>query len=166
MGEGSLIIEAARRGEAWAETELLRIVRGFARHACRGGADPDWEDVAQETCRRLFAGALQAFRPGGPERSWLYSIVKATRIQLHRSNSRRARRDEAAVLAPADSGRPESRTLLHQLLQRLPENCREVLARAFFDGATPRDLAAELGLVESSVRSRLTRCLQEARRLL
>jgi RNA polymerase sigma factor (sigma-70 family) len=166
---GRPVLEAAHRGEPWAQEEVSLIIRAFARHLCRGsgasGADPEWEDVAQEASRRVFTGALATFVPGGPERSYLYSIVKATRIQLYRSLSRRRRREEIADLQPAAPPNFETKTILYRILKRLSEPCRELLERTFYDGASHAELAAELGLVESSVRSRLTRCLQQARSL-
>lgn len=165
-GRAGGVMEAAQRGERWAEEEITRLVRQFARHVCRGsgqGAEPDWEDVAQEACRRVFSGALESFRPGGAERSYLYSIVKATRIQIYRSASRRQKRESAVEIEDRIEPRAERQTLLHRILSRLPQACRELLQRAFFDGASTAELSQELGLAESSVRSKLTRCLQQAR---
>ncbi len=166
--ESTLMIEAAQRGERWAEEEVARLVRAFARYLHRGSIDrhePEWEEVAQEACRRVFSGALARFEAGGPARSYLYTIVKATRIQLYRSLWRRARREDEHPLEPGAAGNPESASLLARILGRLNDSCRELLERAFFDGASSAELAQELGLVESSVRSRLTRCLQSARDL-
>jgi len=161
------LVEATRRGESWAQEEVMRLLRSFARYLCAGAreGEPDWEDVAQEAARRFFTSGLARFRPGGPERSYLYSIVKASRIQLYRSMSRRARRESA--VASEEPVRPvaETRTLLYRVLSRISGSCRELLERVFFDGASHSELAGELGLEESSVRSRLTRCLQAAREI-
>lgn len=166
------LIQAARRRERWAEEEIARTIQSFARHLCRGrgsptSPEPEWEDVAQEACRRFFASGLAGFRAGGPERGYLYSIVKATRIQIHRSMARRARRETEAVGGLDDRRAPdaESTTLLHRILRRLSSACAELLERAFLDGASYADLAAEMGMAESSVRSKVTRCLQKAREL-
>ena len=165
-GEG--VLGAAQRGEPWAEGEIVRLVRAFARHLSRapaaGGApEPEWEDVAQEACRRVFASGLKHYRPGGNDRGYLYSIVKATRIQIYRGLSRRRRRELAVEIDETVEPEVERRTLLYRLLGRLGDTCRALLQRAFFDGASYEELAVELGLVESSVRSRVTRCLQQAR---
>ncbi len=163
------LIEAAQRGERWAETEIVGLIRSFAKQICHtwgtgeSVAGPEWEDVAQEAGRRFFAGSLHNFIPGGPERSYLYSLVKATRIQIYRSLRRRAQREADSEPPGGSAGDPEARTLLHRILKRLPEACREILQRTFLDGAATAELARELGIAESSVRSRLTRCLQKAR---
>jgi RNA polymerase sigma factor (sigma-70 family) len=153
----------------------VRWIQAFARHLCRGSygsasGSLDWEDVAQEAGRRFFSSGLDGFRSDATLaslKSYLYTIVKATRIQHYRSTSRRRRREEATSIdgpsmAPAVA---ESRAFLERILGRISTECRELLERSFLDGATNADLAAELGLAESSVRSKLTRCLQRARAL-
>jgi RNA polymerase sigma factor (sigma-70 family) len=162
------LVEASRRGEEWAQEEIMRLIRSFARYVCRSagaGPEPEWEDVAQEAARRFFTSGLAHFRTGGPERSYIYTIVKAARIQIYRSMSRRSRRESAVAREDTTPPAAETRTLLFRVLARIPDTCRELLERVFFDGASHADLAQELGLAESSVRSRLTRCLQRAREL-
>ena len=168
--ETASLIEAARAGERWAEEEIIRLIGVFARHLCRGSGTPEspvpeWEEVAQEASRRFFAMRLHRFPADGPLRSYLYTIVKGTRIQLHRSMARRLRRD-AVALPDSEGGAgsvAETRTLLFRILRTLPDSCRGLLERLFFDGASHAEIASGLGLVESSVRSRATRCLQKAR---
>jgi RNA polymerase sigma-70 factor (ECF subfamily) len=162
------LVEASRRGEGWAQEEVMRLIRSFARYLCRGRStsaepEPEWEDVAQEAARRFFTSGLAHFKTGGPERSYVYTIVKAARIQIYRSMSRRSRRESAAAREDVTPPPAETRTLLFRVLSRIPDTCRELLERVFFDGSSHAELAQELGLAESSVRSRLTRCLQRAR---
>jgi len=160
------IIEAARRGDDWAQSELLRLLQVFARHLCRdqgGGRGPEWQDVAQEACWRLYAGSIESFRAGGPERSYLYSVVKATRIQMVRSQVRRETREGKADVKPQAAQNAERRTLLYRLLNRISRDCQDLLERIFFDGETTAEVAAALGLAESSVRAKQSRCLERAR---
>ncbi len=162
------LIEAARRGERDAEEEIAQLIRSYSRHVCRSGAssnmpDLDWEDVAQEASRRFFAVGITQFRPGGPVRSYLYSIVRTTFLELVRRTWRRQQREEQAAITPPPPDNPETQTLLHSILSRLPELCRELLQRLYFDGATYAELSLELNLAESSVRARSSRCLGKAR---
>ena len=164
------LIEAARHGERDAEEEIAQLIRAYSRHVCRSGAssnmpDIDWEDVAQEASRKFFAVGIKQFRPGGPVRSYLYSIVRTTFLELVRRSWRRKQREEQSTIMPAPPDNPETQTLLHRILSRLPEVCRELLARLYFDGATYAELAVELNLAESSVRARSSRCLGKARNL-
>jgi len=153
-----------------AQTKADRVIRRFARLVCRGGGPPgapdmDWEDVAQEAGRKLYSVGLDQYRGGGSESSYLYSIVKATVIQMARSTDRRQRRE--ATLASND---PTPRSIdpvpmldVGRVLAALDPNCRELVERFFLFDETHADLAQELGLAESSVRARLSRCLKRAR---
>ncbi len=164
------LIEAAKGGAAWAERELAELLRGYSRHVCRGtgpGGDAglSWEDVAQEASRRVFTVGLERYRPGGPERAYLYAIVRSTYLQMARGARRRQAREEGGTALGTAGDDPERRTLLHGILARLDGACRHLLARLFFDGAGYADLAIELNLAESSVRARASRCLGRAREI-
>ncbi len=164
------LFESARAGNRAAETEIHRRIRAFARAICSGrpagGSDADWEDVAQEAARKLFASGLDRYQGKGSVDSYLYTIVKTTVIQLARGAKRRRLREESfettTVVVPNPSGR---RFEVREILRRLPEGCRELVVRVFLDGAGYRDLARESGLAESSVRARLSRCMQKAREI-
>jgi DNA-directed RNA polymerase specialized sigma24 family protein len=93
----------------------------------------------------------------------VYTIVKATLIQLARSASRRKRREETADLKASPAPDPDSAIDVRNLLSRLDKACQELLRRAFLDGASYADLSAELGLAESSIRAKVSRCIRKAR---
>ena len=168
--EGDALFPAAQRGERWAQEEITQLLRAYARHVCRGGSigrerGLTWEDVAQDAGRKFFTVGLERFRPGGPERAYLYAIVRTTYLQLSRSAYRRQEREAAAKATGRIGPNPETRTQLHSILTRLSQDCRALLARLYFDGATYPELALELDLAESSVRARASRCLGKARKL-
>lgn len=164
------MIAAARDGDPRAQEEIVQLMRSFARHVCRGrweGSMPgaDWEDVAQEASHKFFTVGIERFLAGGPERSYLYAIVRRTYLQLSRSAWRRRQREETGEALGHGAPNPETRTTLHRILSRLSDTCRELLARLYFDGADYSELAAELRIAESSVRARASRCLKGAREL-
>lgn len=166
----STLIDSARRGERWAEEEIVRLIRLFARHTCgfrsnRAAPELHWEDVAQEAARAFFEAALHRFRPGS-EQSYLYAIVRITRLQLARGAERRRRREEASArdTLPLEHA-PESKLEADWILRRMDDGCRRLLERVFFEGASYIELAAELGIVQSSVRAKLARCVRRAREL-
>jgi len=167
----SELFEALRRGESDAQARVDRIVRQFARKLCRGGGLPglpavDWEDVAQEACHRLYAFGLAQYRGQGTERSYLYSIVKATVIQMARSGGRRQRREQAVVVAEAGPAISPERSLdVRRILAELDPACRDLVSRAILRDEGYASIAASLGLAESSVRAKLSRCLQRAREI-
>ena len=163
------LFQAARLGDESAQAEIHRLIREHARALCeRSGpwGDPsfDWEDVAQEVSRKVLNGAAESYRGEGSESSYLFSAVRATMISLGRSGERRRRREEAAgwpeVLSAA--GRDETRAL-RAVLDSLSNSCQDVVVRVFFYGASYSQLSQEFGLAESSVRAKVSRCLQRAR---
>ena len=146
----------------------MRLIRQLSRAACaRGGpatADVDWEDVAQDACRRFFSVGIEQFRKSGSERSFLYTIVRSAVIQIVRGEARRRVREEASiqprVVSPHD---PLPKFDVAKILGLLSEECRAVLTRVFLRGEPYSSLASDLGILESSVRTKVTRCLRRAR---
>jgi len=168
MGE---LFNAARAGGAEAIEEVHRLVRVFARQICRGGGPPgapgvDWEDVAQEAGRKLLALGLGQFRGDGSERSYLYSVVKATVLEMARSAARRLRReDRAASISPVRPFDPGARLDVQSILAALGPPCRDIIERVLLRDEPYAAVAQDLGLAESSVRARLSRCLRRAREM-
>lgn len=165
------LFEALRAGDPEAASAIDGMVRGFARHVCRHGAPhgpaPDWEDVAQEAIRRLYDVGLDQYAGQGSERSYVYSIVKATLIQMARGDGRRRRRED--VVAPAvdqaAAGNPDPALDVRAILGALDPSCRELIVRVHLRDEPYAMLAREMGLAESSVRAKVSRCMQRAREL-
>lgn len=163
------LLMAARQGEQWAVHEIVRLVRHFSRVVCRHDAsyssEVGHEDVAQEALQSLFDGAIDRYVPRGTPSSYLYTVVRYTRARLVRSNSRRLLRDTVWLDRIAAKGGPESRTQVVSILPKLGEACRQLLERVFLNGECYADLANSFKIEESSVRSRVARCIREARRM-
>ena len=161
----------AGRGDATAQARIVDLIRDLSRAACaRGGtatSDLDWEDVAQDACRRFFEGGLDRFRRPGAEKGYLLTIVRSALVQTVRSEVRRRRREESTrgddVALPHD---PIPRVAVSSILESLPVDCRELLTRVFLRGESYATLAREDGILASSVRTRVTRCLRRAREFL
>lgn len=161
-------IEAARRGERWAEEEITRRMQRYARHVCGGQRasgipELDWEDVAQEAATRFFTVGIHRFRSGESENAYLYAFTRRAYLHVSRGAWRRKQRESAVEPHDRGESNPETRTLLGQILGSLSQACQELLQRLYFDGATYGELATDLGLKESSVRARASRCLGNAR---
>ena len=165
------LFDGARAHDPVAVGALDRIVREMARSVCRGGGpagapDLDWEDVAQEAYRRLHEVGFDSYRGRGSERSYVYSVVKATVIQMVRTARRRRRREDAAAAVSSDATVDVSAGMsVRSILEALDEGCRDVLVRVLLRDQTYSEAALDLGLAESSVRAKLSRCLRRAREL-
>jgi RNA polymerase sigma-70 factor (ECF subfamily) len=164
------LFDRARAGDAAAQAEIHQILRAFARDVCRGkgpgGAlDVDWEDVAQEAGRKLFAVGMYQYRGWGSEKSFLYSVVRSTVIQMCRSAGRRRQREEGAPPPDAVHPNPGRRIDVMRVLAGLSTECRDLVERVFLAGDSYEEIASDLGLAPSSVRSRLSRCVKQARKI-
>lgn len=163
--------EAAHRGERWAIEALLQTCRRFARHVCSNvssswSAEIDADELAQDAAARLLTTGLAQYDGRGSEDSYVYTLVRSTLLMRVRSADRRRRREEnvadaAPLSAPADTAALE----VDSLLGRLEDVCRELLRRVYLLEESYGALAADLGLVESSVRAKVSRCLRRAREL-
>lgn len=148
-----------RPEELLAETEWLRAL---AAHLVRdpGAAD----DAAQET-------SIAALRnpPTGERRPWLAHVLRNFTRQRHRSETRRARREEIAsprAAAPRPDEvveRVETHRLLAELVAELSEPNRTAVAMRYYDDLEPSEIAARLGVPAGTVRARIHRGLAELR---
>jgi len=167
----SHLFESALAGDPAAEMEISRRLRVLARAICRPGgvtSNPavDWEDVAQEAAKSFFAAGIRRYRGQGSEDSYLYTFVKTTVLQVVRSAERRKIREDASTMPEA--GPPDrllDRLETGSVLARLPGPCRNLLIRVFLHDERYAELSRELGIEESSVRARVSRCLRRARLL-
>lgn len=165
------LFERARQGDTAATAEMLRLARAFSRRMCSGGSprslpELDPEDVAQEVLCRLLQSGADQYSGAGSESSYIYTVVKCTVIQMARSAERRRQREDsvAAHASPA-TPTPERRLDLQQILEKLDPVCRALIERILFRDEPYAMIAEELKLNESSIRSRMHRCLKRARDL-
>lgn len=121
------------------------------------------EDVAQE----VFLAAWSNLRKLRNPASFLPWLRQVTRNQAHlwRREHARERADDTA-LATALDVRPsaadhllasEEQRVLHEALDRLPDDAREVLILYYREDSSSRQVALLLGISEAAVRQRLSR---------
>jgi RNA polymerase sigma-70 factor, ECF subfamily len=129
----------------------------------------DAEDVVQETF-------LRAFRSGEADkvermRAWLARIAWRLAVDRMRKRPRNREANNPEHLLRFPSPRPcaeesllhaERAALLERLIHGLPEDFRAPLQLSTVEGMTSAEIAEVLGVLESSVRTRLSR----ARKLL
>ena len=126
------------------------------------------EDMAGELLQVTFTRVAKHIRAFNDEKvfwHWLARIARTVAIdEVRKSDTRDGvlRRIEGA---PAEPDPSETRwtELLEAGLQQLGPDYRELLSRKYFDGAAVRDLAAERGMSEKAIESKLTRSREKLR---
>lgn len=130
------------------------------------------QDVVQETLLRAWQHPQVANDNERSAKSWLFTVAR--HMIIDESRSLRFRRE---VSAPDDSGVVEracpdevdaalDRQLINAALARLTPEHRAVVQRSYIQGATTADIAADLGIAEGTVKSRLHYALRTLRRIL
>lgn len=132
------------------------------------------EELVQETFVRLWRSADRYEPNRGSVRTWLASIARNLAIDLHRRDSRRphleltAGEGQPVVVADlADIGdafdRLAADLAMAEVLGRLADPHRQVMALAFRDGLTQNEIAARLGVPVGTVKSRMFNALRTLR---
>jgi RNA polymerase sigma-70 factor (ECF subfamily) len=127
---------------------------GFAVRSLR---DPGLaEEAVQETFLRAWR-AGERFDPElGSLRTWLFAILRNVVIDLGRA---RSARPSTATGAPEPGHEPLEEVLLswqvEEALRRIGDQHRQVLVETYYRGRPYADVAAELGVPEGTVKSRV-----------
>ena len=130
------------------------------------------EEAVQETFLRAWHAA-DRFDPAlGSLRTWLFAIARNVVIDIGRARSVRPRlADDAGVEDRADQADdPYERALLawevEEALRRLGDAHREVLVETYYRGRPYAEVAAQLGVPEGTVKSRVYYALRALRNAL
>lgn len=126
------------------------------------------EDVVQETLLRAWRHPEVSADPDRPARAWLYTVARNLVIDERRSARFRNEAGTPDLVKVADSvtagtataGPDEVDTALDRLListalSELSEDHRAVIQRAYYQGWSTAQIAADLGIAEGTVKSRL-----------
>ena len=155
------------------ESEAVGTVDGWISRAAwpyqRRLADR-WEDVLQEVrlevTRLLGTGK---FRGESSLRTYLWRVVSHTCLDQIRAQSKWKwtdldglnAADEPVATAPAISTRQEDKDLLLRVLDRVPQDCRE-LWRMIVAGLSYREMSLRMSVAEGTLRVRVLRCRERA----
>lgn len=121
------------------------------------------EDIAQEAFLAAWSN-LRNLRNPSSFLPWLRQVTR-NQARLWQREHRREIPDESVVAAAMDP-RPsatenliadEERRLLAEVLDRLPDEAREVLILYYREGSSTRHVAELLGITEAAVRQRVSR---------
>ena len=139
---------------------------GFALHALRDEGLA--EDAVQETFVRAWRSRSRFDPDLGSPRTWLFAITRNVIADLGRARARRP------VPAAAPEPPPEEESLdelllawqMEEALRRIGEDHRRVLVETQLRGRSQAELAAELGIPEGTVKSRVYYGLRALRNVL
>ncbi|WSL75596.1 sigma-70 family RNA polymerase sigma factor [Kitasatospora sp. NBC_01266] len=156
----------SRRGAAGADEELIRALYrdhagpllGFVLHLV-GGDRQRAEDVVQETLVRAWKHADRLDAAAGSVRPWLVTVARRIVIDDHRRSVARPPETDAAPLELLPAADELDRALrlmaITDALGAVTEAHREVIAQTYLKGRTVAEAAAELGIPEGTVKSRI-----------
>jgi RNA polymerase sigma-70 factor (ECF subfamily) len=119
------------------------------------------EDVVQETLLRAWRHPEVTYDPERSARAWLFTVARNLVIDERRSARFRNETQTDDVEAVADHAGPDEvdnaldRLLLGTAMSQLSEDHRGVILRAYYQGWSVAQTAADLQIAEGTVKSRL-----------
>jgi RNA polymerase sigma-70 factor, ECF subfamily len=170
----STLVARARRGEAAAYEELVRMHQAIAFRVAlvNAGDRADAEEAVQDGFVKAYR-ALGRFRDGAPFRPWLLKIVANEARNRRRSAGRRAGMTLrlAGTAASGDAApSPEAAVLtgerreeLLDAIARLDDRDRDILVHRFLLELDEQETAEALGIRRGTVKSRTSRALERLR---
>ena len=156
-------------GDAWRE-----LVERFSRYVyaiCTQGfrlSERDAEGVFQEVFARTYEH-LGRLRDDAAIRPWLAQLTRRLCIDSLRGSRREQPTDEAEFDVPEVDVRLErldEALDVHQALDRLGGDCRDILDRFFARDESYKTIGDALDLPSGTIASRISRCLGKLRELL
>lgn len=128
------------------------------------------EEVVQELFVRIWQNAAQFDPARGEVKVWLVQMARSMAIDRLRSHTSRSKREEGYAAEtvernPSTSENEQGR-LVKQALFELPEDERNILTAAYFEGYTQAELAERFGLPLGTVKSKVRQGMQKMRKRL
>ena len=130
-------------------------------------------DLAQEVSQRVFillARKARWLSKGTVLSGWLFRSTRFVAAEVRRSENRRCRREQHAMLAqepgPDDSQWTEVEPLLDAALSRLKDLDRNAVLLRYFEGRSLKEVGEALGVNEDAAQKRVARSLEKLRKLL
>ncbi|BBX04427.1 RNA polymerase subunit sigma [Mycolicibacterium moriokaense] len=152
---------------ATAEGQVMRVLyqehaAALWRYAVRlTGDTARAEDVVQETLLRAWRHPEVTDDTERSARGWLFTVARNLVIDDRRSARFRSESGTPDMEQAADRAGPDEvetaldRMLLTEAMAQLSEDHRAVISRAYYQGATTAQIAADLQIAEGTVKSRL-----------
>ena len=144
-----------------AEDDFTTRLRAYVRRRVPSSSDAD--DVVQSVLLKLLeSGSSES---AAPPRPWLLAVARSAIADLHRSRARTAESlEQPAAVPQADPDDASDIThCLMPVLARLSEEDQLLLRRVDLEGGSQAELARELGVTASVVKSRVQRARERLR---
>jgi RNA polymerase sigma factor (sigma-70 family) len=160
------LVGRCRNGDAAAWNELVerfsRYVYAIAVRAYRL-PEHDAEDVFQDVFARAYE-RLGSLRDDAAIRPWLAQLTRNACVDKLRSVAREQPAEElSAEEADATLERLDEALDIHDALEAISADCREILDRFFARDESYRTIGEALDLPAGTIASRISRCLGKLR---
>lgn len=167
------LVEACRRGERKAQAELYRLYAKAMFHAAMRVLNntAEAEDILQEAFLDAFR-KIDSFKGESSFGAWLKRIVvnkainqlKKRKVQwTELDHERYEPQEDEAIDEEAHQGQMAR---LHEAIQQLPDGFRTVLSLYLLEDYSHKEIAALLGITESTSKSQLNRAKAKLREML
>ena len=166
--EDAALVARCRKGDDGAWRELVERFSRYVYAICTQGfrlSERDSEDVFQEVFARTYEH-LGRLRDDAAIRPWLAQLTRRLCIDSLRGSRREQPTDEAEFDVPEVDVRLErldEALDVHQALDRLGGDCRDILDRFFARDESYKTIGDALDLPSGTIASRISRCLSKLR---
>jgi RNA polymerase sigma factor (sigma-70 family) len=150
-------------GEPAAWDELVRVYSRYVYAIVSQGyrlSGPDAEDAFQDVFLRVY-DRLGTLRDPSSVRPWIAQLTR--RVCLDRIGRREAPTDVGPEATEATIDELDEAFTVREALERLSDECREVLDRFFCRDESYRTIGEALGIPPGTIASRISRCLGKLR---
>ena len=171
MGDEELVGQVAQGNERALSELYDRYSRPVYATGVRLLGDPH---LAEELVQDAFTSVWQAAASFDPSRAsfatWLYRVTRNRAVDLYRRRQARPQSaGENSLRAVAGGAEPEASIDgwdVARALSRIPEEHREVLTLAYFEGLSQREISQRTGVPLGTIKSRTTAALKRLHRSL
>jgi RNA polymerase sigma-70 factor (ECF subfamily) len=170
------LLQAIAAGDEAALAQLYDQYRGILLGLLMRilGSREEAEDVLQEVFIQVWRRASDYEPNRGRPFTWLVTLTRSRAIDRLRQRASRERtvaasaeqNPEEASDAVADTYRAEQREIVTAALKRLPDEQRQTLLLAYFDGLTQTEIAKRLNAPLGTVKTRMRSGMIKLRELL
>lgn len=169
----SLLQRIAEHQDRAAFAELFQTVapklKSFVMRS--GLSEQDAEEIVQEAMITVWHKAHQFDANRAKANTWLYTIVRNKRIDFYRKHKNDALTSDDLYPEPqtesleSSSHRSMDNEQTRQIIEQLPENQRQIIFKAYFEGKSHSEISEETDLPLGTIKSRLRLALKKLQHL-